>query len=248
MILPFDLSPGAALFMVVVIFAAAFVRGYSGFGYPMLVITAGALVMNPLLLIPMAMLGDLILCAQHWRTARPHVHWPTVRRLIAGAAVGAVAGIWTLSLMNEGIARIAVGVMVLLASLVMLVGWTIPGRAGPSATLGMGLVSGLMTPVGVAGQPAVMLVASLGLTPLVFRATLLAYFVALDAMTVVQFSIAGRVDRESLMVTALTVPLVLLGSAMGARLVLKSDPVQFRRATIGVLMLMAVVGLAKALV
>ena len=43
MTLPFGLSPEAAAFMAAVIFVAAFVRGYSGFGYPVLVIAAGAL-------------------------------------------------------------------------------------------------------------------------------------------------------------------------------------------------------------
>ena len=129
MSLPFALSPEAALFMAVVIVIAAFVRGYSGFGYPVLVIAAGALVTNPLLLIPMAVLGDLILCAQHWREARPHVHWPTVRRLVLGAVLGLLPGIWTLSLIDDQTARIVIGVAVLIAALVMLSGWTLPGRA-----------------------------------------------------------------------------------------------------------------------
>ena len=67
--------------------------------------------------------------------------------------------------------------MQMLASLLMLSGWTLPGRAGPSVTVGMGVISGLASPAGVAGPPAVMLVTALGQPPLVFRATLLAYFV-----------------------------------------------------------------------
>lgn len=246
MMLPFDLGPVAVAYLAAVIFAAAFIRGYSGFGYPVLIVAAGALVTNPLLLIPMAVLGDLILCIQHWRAARPHVHWPTVLRLGIGTALGLLSGFWTLALVDEQVARIVIGVLVLLTSLLMLSGWTLPGRAGPSATVGMGMVAGIVAPAGVAGPPAVMLVTALGMTPMVFRATLLAYFVALDAMTFTQFSLAGRVDRESLIATALSVPLVLIGSQIGARMVLKSDPVKFRRATIAVLMLMAAIGLAKA--
>jgi uncharacterized membrane protein YfcA len=248
MTLPFDLGPLAVAYMAAVIFIAAFVRGYSGFGYPVLIVAAGALVINPLLLIPMAVMGDLILCAQHWRSARPHVHWPTVIRLMIGAAIGLLAGIWTLVMMSEDIARIVISVMVMLASLLMLSGWTLPGRAGPSVTVGMGVISGLASPAGVAGPPAVMLVTALGQPPLVFRATLLAYFVVLDLMTFAQFSLAGRVNADSLIATALSVPLVVTGSAIGARMVMGSDPAKFRRATIAVLMLMAVIGLAKALI
>lgn len=247
MMLPFDLSPAAVTYLAAVIIIAAFIRGYSGFGYPVLVIAAGALVINPLLLIPMAVMGDLVLCIQHWRAARPHVHWPTVIRLGVGTALGLLTGIWTLAIMSEEIARFVIGVLVLLTSLLMLSGWTLPGRAGRSATFGMGVVAGLVAPAGVAGPPAVMVVTALGMTPMAFRATLLAYFVALDVMTFVQFSLAGRVDAKSLIATMLSVPLVVAGSALGARVVLGSDPVRFRRATIAVLMLMAVIGLAKAL-
>ena len=245
--LPFDLSLGAAAYLAAVIFISAFIRGFSGFGYPVLLIAAGALVTNPLTLVPMAILGDLLLCAQHWRAARAHVHWPTVLRLCAGASLGILAGIWTLAMISEEVARIVVGVMVLLASIVMFGGWTLPGRAGPAASIGMGVVSGLSAPAGVAGPPAVMAVTALGLPPLVFRATLLAYFVALDSMTFGQFVVAGRVDMETMVATALSVPMVIIGSALGARQVMRADPIKFRRATISVLMLMAILGLGKAL-
>ncbi|MCB1389624.1 MAG: sulfite exporter TauE/SafE family protein [Rhodobacteraceae bacterium] len=243
----FGMGPLALAFMAAVVFASAFVRGYSGFGYPVLVIAAGAFVAHPLWLIPVAVLGDLVLCIQHGRAARPDVHWPTVWRLAAGAVVGLLPGIWVLAQIDEATARIAVSLVVLAASLVMLSGWVLPGHAGPSATLGMGVVSGLAAPAGVAGPPAVMLVAALGLAPLAFRATLLAYFVLLDTMTFAQFGLAGRVDASVLGATALSVPLVVAGSWWGARRAVGADPARFRRITIGVLMAMAAIGLIRAL-
>jgi len=245
MTIPFALSPEAAAFMAVVIFVAAFLRGYSGFGYPVLVIAAGALVMNPLSLVPAAVLGDLVLCVQHWRASRAHVEWATVRRLVLGAMLGLIPGLWILMLIDESTARIMISVLVLLACVMMLGGWTVPGHAGPAATLGMGLVSGLAAPAGVAGPPAVMLVAALGLAPLVFRATLLAYFVLLDSLVMVQFFLAGRVDQQGLALAALSVPLVILGSWLGARRVMHTDPKRFRQVTIAMLALMAVIGLVK---
>lgn len=241
------LGAPALAFMAAVVLAAAFVRGYSGFGYPVLVIAAGAFVVNPLVLVPVAVLGDLVLCAQHGRAAWPDVHWPTVWRLALGAALGLVPGVWVLAHIDEATAKIAVSAVVLVASLVMLRGWVLPGRAGPAATLGMGLASGLAAPAGVAGPPAVMLVAALGLGPLAFRATLLAYFVLLDTMTFGQFALAGRIDGAVLLATLASLPLVVAGSAWGARRAHGADPARFRRITIGVLMAMAAIGLIRAL-
>lgn len=247
MTLPFGLGPGAAAFLAAVVLVAAFVRGYSGFGYPVLVIAAGALVMNPLVLIPVAVLGDLVLCIQHWRAARPHVHWPTVIRLVIGACIGLLPGLWALGRIDEQTARIVIGMAVLMAALTMLGGWTLPGRAGPSVTLGMGVVSGLAAPAGVAGPPVVALATALGLPPLVFRATLLGYFIALDTLTFGQFALAGRVGTEALWAALWSLPLVVVGSWWGARRVQGANPATFRRITIGVLIVMAVIGLGRAL-
>lgn len=241
-----SIDPLVIGWLAVVVFAAAFVRGYSGFGYPVLVVAAGALVTNPLPLVPMAVLGDLLICLQQARAARPHVEWPVVRRLALGAAVGLAPGLWVLGAISEDTARIAISLVVLAASMMMLGGWTLPHRAGPAATLGLGAVSGLAAPAGVAGPPAVMAVAALGLSPLAFRATLLGYFIVLDVMTFGQFALAGRVDQGVLLAAAASVPLVLAGGALGARVGLRADPARFRRWTIGALMLMALIGLLRA--
>jgi uncharacterized protein len=245
--LPFDLSLTAAIIMVAVIFVSAFVRGYSGFGYPVMVIAAGGLFTNPLPLVPLAIIGDLVLCVQHGRAARPDVHWPTVARLAAGAVLGLLPGVWVLRMIDADTARIVISSLILLASLVMLSGWILPRGAGASATLGMGAVSGLAAPAGVAGPPAVMVVAALGFPPLVFRATLLAYFVILDTLSLGQFWLAGRIGADVLWTALASVPLVVIGSALGAKRVMRADPVVFRRITVIVLMVMAAIGLVRAL-
>ena len=59
MTLPFDLSLTTAAYMAVVLFGAAFVRGYSGFGFSALVMASGGLFMNPVLLVPVVMLFNV---------------------------------------------------------------------------------------------------------------------------------------------------------------------------------------------
>ena len=49
---PFDLSMGAGAFLAAALFAAAFIRGYSGFGFSAICLILAALVTNPLALIP----------------------------------------------------------------------------------------------------------------------------------------------------------------------------------------------------
>jgi hypothetical protein len=57
--LPFNLGPGALAFLAFCILGAAFIRGYSGFGFSALVVSASALVTNPLNFVPVVMLLEV---------------------------------------------------------------------------------------------------------------------------------------------------------------------------------------------
>ena len=50
--LPFDLTAGQGAYLAAALFAAAYVRGYSGFGFSAIFIILAALTTNPLPLIP----------------------------------------------------------------------------------------------------------------------------------------------------------------------------------------------------
>ena len=92
MTLPFDLSPMAALYMGAVFLLAAFVRGYSGFGFSALVVSASALVTNPLYFVAVVMFCEFGLTFQQWRGVSRDVRWPLVWVLLGGAVIiGAIS-------------------------------------------------------------------------------------------------------------------------------------------------------------
>ena len=88
MTLPFDMGVGAAAFMAVAVLIAAFVRGYSGFGFSALVIAASGLVTNPLHFVAVVVICEALMSAQAWRGVGRDIDWRRVGYLMAGAAVG----------------------------------------------------------------------------------------------------------------------------------------------------------------
>ena len=52
------MDAASTAFMAVAFFVAAFVRGYTGFGFSALVVSAAALVTNPLHFVPVVMLWN----------------------------------------------------------------------------------------------------------------------------------------------------------------------------------------------
>lgn len=245
MSLPFDLGPGGAAFLAAAAFAAAFVRGYSGFGFAAVFISAGALAMNPLRLVAVAILADLAMTGQMWRGIRRDIDWKRAGLLFAGALVGLPLGLWALTRVGEDAVRLVVAAYVLAMGLVLLRGWVLRAR-GPGVALGTGVVSGAANAAGVGGLPVVALMAAQAIPPARFRATIVAYFLLLDAWTLPLLWAHGLILGETLLALALLAPFFVLGTWAGSRRFLAAAPEDFRRFAIWALIGLALLGLARA--
>src|SRR3954452_1290136 len=79
------------------VFAAAIVRGYSGFGFSLLAITSLSLMLPPAEIIPpifmMEVAASLSLLPGIWKD----IHWRSLGLLGAGCLVGTPIGVWLLA-------------------------------------------------------------------------------------------------------------------------------------------------------
>ena len=246
MTLPFDLGWGTAAFMAAAILLAAFVRGYSGFGYSALVIAASSLVMNPLHIVFTVVIGEAVMTLQSWNGIGREVDWRRIRWLMAGAAVGMPVGIAVLTRVPEDWARALVSIYVLVMCLVLLTGWRMQAEAGSGPTLGIGVISGLANAPGMGGLPVAAFFAAQPMAAPVFRATLAAYFPFLDLYSTPLYWWGGMLTWDSFLAGVLILPLVFLGNWLGGRHFFGSDPQEFRRMAIVLLATLATLGLLKA--
>ncbi len=244
---PFDLGPFAIAWLAVAFPVAAFIRGYTGFGLGALIVTAGAVVMNPLPLVAVAIFSDLAMTAQIWRSLRRDIDWRMVFILFAGAAPALPLGLWALTALPEDMARAVVAGFVMLMALALVMGWTLRRPAGKGLTLGTGVFSGLVNGAGVGGLPVVVLLSAEGSAPRRFRATLLAYFIFLGLWTLPVLWWSGLITRDTVLITALALPLFLLGNWLGSRRFMATDPKDFRRLVNLLLLVLAALGVVRAL-
>lgn len=245
--MPFDLSPLAAIWMALAVFGAAFVRGYSGFGFSALVVAAAALVTNPLSFVAVVLFCEMILSLQAWRGIRGEIDWRRVWLLLAGAAIGMPLGIWALLSISETAARAAISGFVLFMCLVLTAGWRMARPAEQGATFGAGVVSGLANAPGMGGLPVAAFFAAQPIAPAVFRATLVAYFPALDLMAIPLYAASGMISADTFLATVLSLPLLFLGNALGAWRFRRGAVQDFRHLSILLLSALALSGLGKSL-
>ena len=244
--LPFSMSVEAAGFLAIACLIAAFVRGYSGFGFSALVVSASALVMNPLHIVGVVMVCEFLMTFQQWRGVKADVDWKRVLALMVGALVGLPLGLWGITRVGVDTARAIIAVYVLVMCAVMLMGWRITRPQGFPPTLGVGVFAGMANAVGMAGLPVASYFTAQGMAAGVFRGTLIAYFAALDLFSLPVMWASGIIVWDTFVVAAAALPVMALGIWAGGRHFLATDPQDFRKFAIGLLAVLAALNLVKA--
>lgn len=244
--MPFDLGPGASLWLALALIVAAFVRGYSGFGFAALAISGASLVTNPLNLVPVVILADFTLTSFQFRSIRGGIDRRRVLLLVAGALPGVPLGVWAVGAIGSDNARAVISVYVLVMCAVLWSGWTLRRAAGGPVHAGIGVISGIANGAAVGGLPVAAFFAAQPIPAATFRATLIAYFTLLDLWTLPVMGHAGLITRDSLTATAMGMPVMALGVWLGGRHFLGTSPQNFRRFAIVLLAGLACLGLLKS--
>ena len=156
------------------------------------------------------------------------VHWPTVARLLAGSIPGAVAGLWLLRLVPEGVLDVFIGrllgIAMLASGAVSLVRHIrrLPdgAQSAPSlpATIAIGFAIGVIVSITTVGSGSILIFVLARLFPLRARdlvGTDLAHAFALSVVAAVGHGFAGRLDPAlAVVVLAGAIPGVIAGALL----------------------------------
>jgi uncharacterized protein len=236
-----ELQPALLLAMVVV-FGAAIVRGFSGFGFSLLTITALSLLYPVQEVIPpifmMELAASLYLLPAIWRD----VHWRSLVPLIIGTVIGTPIGVWLLSAMPAAPMQIALALFVLTAVSLLWRGFALKTMPGKTATTLAGAAAGLANGAfGIGGPPAILFYFASPAGNAAGRASLIAYFFATDLIGLILLSgMAGLVTQSSVMRAVIFLPALIAGVWIGQRAFKGVDELKFRKAVLALLALMAV--------
>lgn len=240
---------GTAAYFIVCVFAAAIVRGYSGFGFSLLAVTSLTLVLTPAEVIPpifmMEVAASLSLLPSIWKD----IHWRALRWLSLGCLVGTPVGVWCLASVPAAPMKVAMGLTVLTAVGLLWAGYARKTMPGIAATLTTGGVSGILNGAfGIGGPPVVLFFFSSPAGAAIGRASLIAFFIATDTMALGFLAHEGLVTNDAFTRFLMLIPPLLAGQWLGARSFKRADPATFRRWVLALLAVLAVsTGLQGAL-
>jgi uncharacterized protein len=232
---------GLAIYAMACVFAAAIVRGYSGFGFSLLAITSLSLLLAPADIIPpvfmMEIAASLMLLPGIWKD----IHWRSLVLLGAGCLVGTPVGVWFLASIPAAPMKIALACAVLVSVGVLWFGYVRKTMPGPAGTIATGGISGVLNgALGIGGPPVVIFFFNSPAGVAVGRASLIAFFIATDAMALGFLAARGLVTSQGFARFLIFLPALLAGQWIGARSFRTADPADFRRWILVLLVVLAV--------
>jgi hypothetical protein len=229
------------------IFVAAIVRGFSGFGFSLLSITAISLFLPPREIVPSIFLLEVAasvnLIPGIWR----EIDWRSISWLLLGYVCALPFGVFALARFPEAPMQLAMSVFVLATAMLMLRGFRMKTAPGATATTLTGAASGIFNGAfGIGGPPVVLFYFSSPAAAAVSRASVIAFWLATDVLGLGMLGYEGLVTSQSFVQFTAWLPALLVGIWAGAHGFRRIDQALFRRAVLIILMALALLTLGKA--
>ena len=227
---------------------AGVVRGYTGFGFALILVTTVSVLAAPADIVPVSVILDLFAGIR----MLPHV-WRDIDRrgsaiMLAGALPAIPIGALALAGFSEDAMRLAIGVAVLAATLAIAAGIGLRRVPGPGLKLATGVTMGLMSgAAGIPGPPVILLYLSSPLPAATLRATAVAVFLAVDLVALATMAAYGLVTTHLLLHCLILAPIVEAAVYLGRRLYGAADEASVKRAALALLAAMALVAIARAM-
>lgn len=234
--------------MIVALVAAiaGVIRGITGFGGAMVMSPPLALLLGPLLAVPVVLLLESFAAAPMLAQTRRQVRWRVIGPIIAAACVTVPLGTYVLVSADAQTMRRAIATVVIVFSLLLLRGWRYGGEQRVRTGLALGAVSGTMLGATTLGGPPVILYLLAGPDPIeITRANLTFFLAAICVAGLAMLWLAAALDHRSLLLAALLAPGYYLGIVVGTRLFSRFNDKRFRQFTL-VLMITVATGILVA--
>jgi uncharacterized membrane protein YfcA len=251
-----ELGPGQwAAVVVALLLVGGSKTSFSGLGVVAVALFALALPARESTgaLLPLLLVGDLTAVAYY----RRHADWAHLVRLLPWVALGVAGGAVLVGRVDDAAMRRIIGacLLVVLAAGALrgrleraLVGSTPDGAPQPGAAARarglarlVGVLAGVLTMVANAAGPLLSLyLLAAGLPVLAFLGTSAWLFLVVNVLKVPFSAGLGLLPPSTLVLAAVTAPLVLVGAVLGRALVRRVDQSVFERVTVGFTVVAAV--------
>lgn len=235
------------IFSAVVVLIAGFVRGYSGFGFAMIMVICLSLIFPPAKIVPAVLLLDV--ASSIWLMPRiwQQVDWTSLGWLYLGVLGGSPVGVYLLATVPERPMRAAIAIVVLILVVLLQRGFKLRKMPGKSVTITTGLISGLINgTAAIGGPPVILFYFSSPAGIAVSRASLIAFFLGTDILASGLCAAHGLITTWTILLSGILLVPLVIGLNLGSRSFIRAEPEAFRKRVLLLLLVISIVILVRA--
>jgi uncharacterized membrane protein YfcA len=242
-----DLGPSFFALMVIV-FVAGIIRGFTGFGSALLAVPALAVLFGPAQAIVIEVLIEIPVMLSLIPTAIRDAQRKTVLPILAMFVIFVPFGALLLNLINPEVVKIVISLFVLVAVGLMWQQRRLSGMFSPKATFLVGAISGTAQGLtGMAGPIFVTALVARGESATRTRANIATLAGGIIIVSAISFWAFGMMTKEIVTYAVLASPAILLGMWTGSVLFRRFSHQNLRGIILGFLALTALVTLYQSL-
>lgn len=201
-----------------IFFVAGAVQGLTGFGAGLVAIPLLCLIIDVTIAVPLLMLNGLLMTSYLSFRLRALVDWKKISPLLLGAIPGILLGSICLTVIDPHLVRTLLGIVLISYSVYSL--FVQPRPLNMPKWMGYiaGLLTGFITGLISAGGPPVIIYTTLtNWSKDQIKSTLTGFFICNSAVTVLVHALSGMTTLLVLKYFLVTMPLIVLGAALGSR-------------------------------
>ena len=199
----------------VAVFVAAFIQIMAGFGFALLSVPLMTLAIEPKQAVVVSSLTGIAVTSWQAYQSRGDAELAIVKRLVGAAYLGMPLGLVVYLTVDDNVLRFLLGIAVLVAVVLLAMRVRVHG-SGTRLDYGAGFISGVLnTSLSTNGPPLVFALQARRLPADAFRATISMVFALCNIGGLALFVGSGKVTRDGLVASAITIPAMLVGQLLG---------------------------------
>lgn len=224
--------------VILVAVVAGFIQGVSGFAFALVATSLWAWSIEPQLLVPTVVVTSLLGQAISILSVKKEIKLARATPFLLGGALGVPVGILILPMLNAGIFRMGIGIILVIYCSVMLRGKRMPvvQGGGKAADSCIGLIAGIMGgSTGISGPPIILWCASRGWDMDVQRATFQSFFIGTQILIIGIYIAAGLINAHTMQLVMIAALPIIISSWLGSRVFKRFAGQHFQKLIFGLL-------------
>ena len=203
--------------LATIIAVGGFMRGFSGFGTPLVMVPLLSFLMQPKEAVLLSLSIDVLAMIPMIPGSIKLVRWQPITPLVIGAVIAIPIGAWVLVVANPANMKVIISTIVLVFACLLLSGWTYKGDRTITLSFFIGIFSGVANgATGIGGPPIAAFFIARGMTAKTLRSSLNIVAFIMEGLAALTIYLTGDFEIENVVKVLYLFPLMLVFVWFGA--------------------------------